>query len=905
VVSTLSAEGIERLRTWTREIAAALLPPDVQTRRDGHWLRFLGRGGLLINENGSWWWHSAKAGGHSPLRLIEVVGEYGPEEAVEWAAAWLRAHAGFGSCTGSSDIEESHPASAADAADILRRLVEPCGTIIEKYWASRQITAPFPDCVKAVRNARLGEDAVAAILTARGRVCGVELTYVDATGQRSAVEPKRRTFKLERSPDAVFDIPPPGKSTDIVITEGVPDLLTTFRFGGRRCRTLGLPGIATLQCLRLPPGTGKATVIAHGDDPNSPAATALQAGLDRLLLDGFNVHVTAIPPAGEDANSILQKAGVDGLRALLDSAQPAKLSLNGEIEKLARLSELDYARIRKTEAKRLEIPLGILDKEVHKHRAANAAAPPGSDWDDVSTAGVEHETVDLADTLDGIVKELKRYVVASEQALATIALWCAHAHLVHHKLIKLTVSPRLGIQARDYGSGKTITLECCGCLVPNPVTASNITASSLFRTIALEHPTFLLDEVHLLLQSRRNPELLQIMNASHRRKSAKIRTSDPLPNGGWQPVEYDVWCTMALASVGELPRDQQERCVIVNLNKALGTDVAEHLEDGTSPELEKLYTKLFLWAAALEELPRPKLPEVLQRQHGRIGDNWRPLLAVAELAGDQWRQKALQAALAAVTSEQQLTPIQRLLLSIRKAFRTFDPEKPEDALETGALLHLLLTDPDEEWSRANGGRPITPYWLRDNLRGLLHPPRSADWWEGPKGAQMHRSGYRRVQFEAAWRTYLAGVQDFYSEPPSETSGRPGVSGEPFDKYRFSDTSSGGPSGGSGGPNSAAENTPDTPDRTPDQNRKPPTISVSSPDPPGPPDLPEGKGKGKTGLLPNGEDRPDKRRCRRRGALSRDVRTFAAENPNLTPEQIGKKFGVSRSRIERILSSHAN
>jgi hypothetical protein len=243
---------------------------------------------------------------------------------------------------------------------------------------------------------------------------------------------------------------------------------------------------------------------------------------------------------------------------------------------------------------------------------------------------------------------------------------------------------------------------------------------------------------------------------------------------------------MALASVGELPRDQQERCVIVNLNKALGTDVAEHLEDGTSPELETLYTKLFLWAAALDELPRPQLPEILQRQHGRIGDNWRPLLAVAELAGDQWRERALQAALAAVTSEQQLTLIQRLLLSMRKAFRTFAPEKPEDLLETGAALHLLLTDLDEEWDRANGGRPITAYWLRQNLRGLLNPAGARDWWSGPTDKRVHHSGYCRSQFEAAWRVHLAGMEKTFTWHSSEPSGASGASGEAIDKSGFSE-----------------------------------------------------------------------------------------------------------------------
>src|SRR5215831_11356501 len=95
--------------------------------------------------------------------------------------------------------------------------------------------------------------------------------------------------------------------------------------------------------------------------------------------------------------------------------------------------------------------------------------------------------------------------------------------------------------------------------------------------------------------------------------------------------------------------------------KALGEDVPEHLEDGTSPELEHLYTKLVVWAAGLEELPRPAMPDALRRQHGRVGDNWKTLLAIAELAEGEWPRRALDAALAAIASEKQLTLIQRLL----------------------------------------------------------------------------------------------------------------------------------------------------------------------------------------------------------------------------------------------------
>jgi hypothetical protein len=905
----MNAAKLERLRTFAFEICVTLLPEGTKTRREGGATRFLGQGGLLVFDDGSWFRHSTREGrigADAALRLIQALGNMAQADAEIWAAAWLQSHPGVGSCTDAVDEAATAPASAIDAEDLLNRVEDPHGTVVETYLRSRRIEPPFPDCIKIFRNARVGEDALAAILTARGRIVGIELTYI-ATGQKSTVAPQRRTFKREALPDAIFDIPSPGDSTEIVIAEGVPDMGTVYRWGKCRCRIIGLPGIGTLRHLRFPKGT-KITVVAQGDAPNSPAAKDLQAGLDKLILDGCDTHVTPIPPLGEDANSILQGHGVEAVQLLLDNAAPAKLSLDGEIEKLARLDDLAYAQIRKAEAKRLGITqVGILDKERQKHRAAHAAAPPGSDWDDISADPVAHEEVDLADTLDRIVKELSRYIVASKTALDTIVLWCAHTHLVYHKFIKLTVSPRLGVQAADYGSGKTVALECVACLVPNAVTASNITASSLFRSIALEHPTFILDEVHLLLHSRRDPELLQIMNASHRRKSAKIRTSEPLPNGGWQPVEYDVWCTMALASVGELPRDQQERCVIVNLSKALSADVPEHLEDGTSSELELLCTMLVVWAAGLEELPRPELPDELQRQHGRVGDNWRSLLAIAELAGRHWPQLALDAALAAVTGEKKLSLIQRLLISIRKAFSTFNPPKPGDSIETGELLRRLINDPDEEWNHANNGRAVTAYWLRDNLRGLLDPPGSLEWQVSEEDSRRHTRGYRRFQFTKAWRVHLAGVeekpeQDFSFSSPEETSGTSRTSGEPIDNIEQFETASGTAPGTSGTDGTKTEPVPDIPDAVPDAKANTSTISNISPDAPDVPDPQRGTGKNiiLNGPLPNGDDRTGKRRYRRRGDLARDIREFAATHQNLTPEKIAKRFGVSRSRVERIL-----
>ena len=562
----LSADEFERLRSWAIDIALALLPAGVQWRKEGTWRRFLKQGGLLVNEvDGSWRRHADNTGSHNTITLIERRGGYTHDEALKWAENWLDAHQGFGSCVGEVDENEATPVSRADAQRTLDEIVNIHNTPPDTYWQSRKIDPPYPDCVKALQNARAGEWAAVGILTWRGRTVGVEVHYIDPMGNRTTVGPRRRTFKLEKSPGAVFDIPTPGESTDIVICEGLPDTLTVFRWGKCRCRIIGLPGIGALRHQQFPKGT-RVTIVRHGDAADSDAAKALQEGVDHLLLLGCDVHLTALPPEGEDANSILKEHGVEAAQLLLNSAQPAALSLNGEIKKLSRLDDLAYAQARKQAAKELGIGVGVLDAERKKHRAQARQAP---DWDDVSDAPINHEEIDLAGTLDGIVTQLQRYIVAPPEAFVTIALWVAHSHLVHHDTIHLTVSPRLGIQAADYDSGKSVTLECVGCLVPNPAPTASISPAYLEHALAEKKLTPLLNEAHLVLHQNSDPRLRRVFNASHRRREAVVRTLEQDAIGKWLPVEFDVWCTMAWASVGELPRDHQSRAVIVNLPKRL------------------------------------------------------------------------------------------------------------------------------------------------------------------------------------------------------------------------------------------------------------------------------------------------------------------------------------------------
>ena len=233
-----------------------------------------------------------------------------------------------------------------------------------------------------------------------------------------------------------------------------------------------------------------------------------------------------------------------------------------------------------------------------------------------------------------------------------------------------------------------------------------------------------------------------------------------LPDGRWVAERFSVWGTMALASIGELPQEQQERAITINLRKVLAKDVPARLRHGTSKELQRRQKEFATWAASVEELPEVEMPTVLNYQPGRVFDNWEPLLQIAELAGGKWPGLIRNAIDDAVSTERAPNPVERTLRGIKKAFDQASEQdgKEVDRLTTNRLLALMLSDADEEWSTERRGRPITAYWLRGALRHLIDPPGSQDWWapeNTPRKHQKFESGYLKAQFARAWETYLA------------------------------------------------------------------------------------------------------------------------------------------------------
>jgi putative DNA primase/helicase len=893
----MTAGEEERLRSWIAEIIEALIE-GVRWRQEGDEKRALNQGGLTINvRSGCWYNHSTGEGGWSALSLIEFLNRDGRAEAESWAAAWLNNHPGRGSCaTADDDIEIEH---AIAARDILYRLIEPAGTPAETYLRSRGISGELPSSVRYLPDARIGEGAVAGILTSHDRVVGVQLGYLDPDGRKSTVAPSRRRFMLERASDAVFELATQSGVTDMladtVVVEGLEDALSISELG-RPWRIVGLPGIGALKHLSVKRNE-RVIVVRDGDAPGSSADTALVAAIDHLLLEGAAVKVTPTP-LGADANSVLQNGGVKALNDLIGQAKFAHLSIIGEIERLARLDPLDYDGERKSVAERFDLRLKTLDHEVGKRRAPATQSPGNGLELDVDELELLDEPVDLAETLEEAFRELRRYIVAKETELAALILWAAHTHLCHHPHLRIQRSPRLAIQARTPGSGKTTVLEAVGTLVPRPRVASSLTASTVLRVVSQVRPTLLIDEADHVLRDM-NSDLLAILNAGDRRPTAWVERSVPTPNGDWKVHRFPVWSAVAFAGIDELPPTQQDRSIVIQMQKALDCDVPDHLEDGSSPELRLLRRKLGTWAHGLEELPRPNMPEILRRQAGRSGDNWRILIAIGDLAGGRWPDLIRKAAIEAVRREGRLTVVQRLLESLWRIFakRATDSavkEEDRDRIATPELIAALLADDEEEWGTANHGRAVTSYWLRDNLRHLLDPP-GAQQWEAPairaQRGKRYR-GYVKSQFEHAWERH---IPERSPEDVSETCGVSGVSGGD-EQYQGDNSSQALGKASLIRGNAPEKATPDVENYPGSPGGPNPRNSAVPPDTPDTPDASEG---------PGAEEEPPASDARRNGERSlsqidRDIITFAETNPNRTIASIARHFGQPKVVVAELL-----
>lgn len=348
-------------------------------------------------------------------------------------------------------------------------------------------------------------------------------------------------------------------------------------------------------------------------------------------------------------------------------------------------------------------------------------------------------------------------VMQSQHQYVAIVLYSAYTHAAD----AFDFAPRLVVTSAEKRSGKSRTLEIITKLSANPMVAANATTAALFRS--LETPkTVILDEADTIfgtkIKAEQNEDLRGLINAGFQRGTPVWRTVGP----NHEPTMFSVFSPVVMAAIGKLPDTITDRAVNLRLRRRKATEKVEQYRSRINdPELVKAHDAL---AKAIipkaDELGSliPENPLV-----DRAADLWEPLLAIAEVAGGKWPERAQAAALYLTESageDDEQSETLELLEDCESIWRW----QKSDFMKSADLASKLMAMQDSRWSDGLTGRRLAillmPYGIRPASNGSAR-------------------GYHRAHFDDAFSRYLAVPVYEPSEPSTSAplqASRPDASG---------------------------------------------------------------------------------------------------------------------------------
>lgn len=307
--------------------------------------------------------------------------------------------------------------------------------------------------------------------------------------------------------------------------------------------------------------------------------------------------------------------------------------------------------------------------------------------------------------LNKIREQFERYVALPRGAAVAFTLWVVFTYAID----VFEIAPILAVLSAVRRSGKTTTLDILAALCRRPIAASNITPAALFRSVEKAQPTLLLDEAETYV--RMSEELRGILNAGHGKGSAfVIRTVGK----EFEPRRFSVFCPKAVAAIEALPGTIMDRSVTIWLKRRAPSEKVEPLRhEGLKADLEPLRRQCLRWVQDNSHILRKADPEVPPLGNDRAVGNWRPLLAIADLAGGPWPQWARSAALRLTKSAGEDTDAVILLLEDLRTIFT-----KTKALPTHIILQKLVQLEERPWGDYAHGRALTARGLGRLLGSL-------------------------------------------------------------------------------------------------------------------------------------------------------------------------------------------
>jgi hypothetical protein len=347
--------------------------------------------------------------------------------------------------------------------------------------------------------------------------------------------------------------------------------------------------------------------------------------------------------------------------------------------------------------------------------------------------------------LDDVENFLNRFVIYPGDAERVAhVLWIGHCWF----LDAFDSTPRLAFLSPEPGSGKSRALEVTEPLVPRPVHAVNVSANYLFRKVSDEAgpPTILYDEIDTVFgpKAKENEEIRGLLNAGHRKGAFAGRAVVRGTTVGTE--ELPAYCAVALAGLDDLPDTIMTRSVVVRMRRrAPGERVEPWRMRINGPDAELLAIRLAEWSNANQHTITARWPEMPEGIEDRNADVWEALLAVADLAGGDWPERARVAAVTAVTDSRETKTSMGIMLL--RDIRTVFSSKGLDRISTTSLLESLNSMDESPWGDIRG-KQLDPRSLSRRLSKYGISPGTF------RQGEVTAKGYMIDDFTDSWDRYL-------------------------------------------------------------------------------------------------------------------------------------------------------
>lgn len=421
--------------------------------------------------------------------------------------------------------------------------------------------------------------------------------------------------------------------------------------------------------------------------------------------------------------------------------------LKNEIKLLAIMDEIEYEFKREEISEKYKIRVAKLDEFVAKEKSITEEKksetllfPIIDPWP---------KKINPSELLDEIFCELNKYVsFCSEHQPVALALWVLHTYTIEAAYI----TPTIFVTSAEMRSGKSTLLIILSKTSFNGLHASSVTESTIFRLCDKYRVTMFFDEGDTY-DLENKPTLRGVMNAGHSKDTAGVFRTNP---DTLEPERFNAFGAKCIAAIKGLPSTIEDRAIIIQMKRkptGIKKEKLRLIDETIRLRLHNIQRKCVKFANDFLDKIKKRDPSLPEELNDRAADNWYSLFQIAEVAGESWANKALQAALQLSGIQQESKTLGIELLE--DISNLFDGKfKDIDEIATADLMAALCEDDEAPWGTYNSKRQDQKINAKQ-LAKLLAP-------YGIKSksniGQNKLKGYSKASFQDALSRYL------HSEP---------------------------------------------------------------------------------------------------------------------------------------------